>query len=64
MRYCTRSKFFWSLALKKNLGLILQAVFKLGSSYVKGSRIPLLSLSELGEKSQVTIILGKFVNKP
>ena len=27
-------------------------------------RIPLLSLSELGEKSQVTIILGKFVNKP
>ena len=27
-------------------------------------RIPLLSLDELGEKSQATIILGKFVNKP
>ena len=26
-------------------------------------RIPLLSLNEFGEKSRVTIILGKFVNK-
>ena len=25
---------------------------------------PLLSLNELGEKAQATIILGKFVNKP
>ena len=32
--------------------------------FVKGGRIPLLSLNELGEKSKVTIILGKFVNKP
>ena len=27
-------------------------------------RIPLLSLNELREKSQATIIIGKFVNKP
>ena len=30
---------------------------------VKIGRIPLLSLNELEEKSQVIIILGKFVNK-
>ena len=32
--------------------------------FVKRGRISLLSLNELGEKSQATIILGKFVNKP
>ena len=29
-----------------------------------GGATPLLSLNELGGKSQATIILGKFVNKP
>ena len=33
-------------------------------NFVKGGKIPLLSLNELGEKSQATLILGKFVNKP
>ena len=28
-----------------------------------GGRIPLLSLNELGEKLQATIILGKFAHK-
>ena len=32
--------------------------------FVKVGRIPYLSLNELGEKSRVTIMLGKFVNKP
>ena len=32
--------------------------------FVKWGRIPLLSLNKLGEKLQVTLILGKFVNKP
>ena len=31
--------------------------------FVKGDRIPLLNLNKLREKSQATIILGKFVNK-
>ena len=29
-----------------------------------GGATPLLSLNELGEKSQATIIIGKFENKP
>ena len=32
-------------------------------NFVIGGRISLLSLNELGEKSQATIILSKFVNK-
>ena len=32
--------------------------------FVKKGMIALLSLNELREKSQVTITLGKFVNKP
>ena len=32
--------------------------------FVKRGRIPLPSFNELGEKSQATIILGKYVNKP
>ena len=32
--------------------------------FVKRGSIPMLSLSELGEKLQATIIFGKFVNKP
>ena len=32
--------------------------------FIRHLRVPLLSLNEFGEKSQTTIILGKFVNKP
>ena len=32
--------------------------------FFKGGKIPLLSLNELGGKSQTTIILGDFVKKP
>ena len=32
-------------------------------NFVTGDRTTLLSLNELGEKSQATIILSKFVNK-
>ena len=32
--------------------------------FVRRGRIPLLNLNELGEKSRVTIIVGRFVNKP
>ena len=32
--------------------------------FVKRGRIPVLSLNELGEKLQATIILGQFVSKP
>ena len=58
MRYFARSKFFGGLVHKKNVGLVWQVVFKLGY-FVNGGRIPLLSLNELGEKSQATIIVGK-----
>ena len=35
----------------------------IGNGIVKGSRIPLLSLNELEEKLQGTIVPGKLVNK-
>ena len=63
MRYFARSKFFGSLVHNKNFGLIWQVVLKLRYLFCQG-RLPLLSLNELGKKSQTTIILGKFVNKP
>ena len=62
MRYFARNKFFGSLVHKKKFGLISQAVFKLCTYFVKGGRIPLFSLNELGEKSW-TIIIVNFVNK-
>ena len=64
MRYFARSKFSRSLVYKKNLSLIWLVVFKLGYPFCNRGRIPLLSLDELEEKSQATIIFGKFVNKP
>ena len=42
----------------------VQLVFKLGYYFVKGSKILLLSLNELGEKFWVTITLANCVNKP
>ena len=47
-----------------DFSFIWQVVFKLETYFAKRGRIPLLSLNEIGEKSQVTRILGKFVNKP
>ena len=38
--------------------------FQVNIPSVKGGRIPFLGLNELGEKSDTTIIFGKFVNKP
>ena len=61
--YFARSKFSRSIVHKKDIILTWQLVFKLGYLFYKGGRIPLISLNELGEKSQATIILGKFVNK-
>ena len=64
MRYFARSKFSKSVVHKKHFSVIWQVVLKLDAYFVKSGRIPLLTLSELGEKSQVTIILSNFVNKP
>ena len=64
MKYFARSKFSRSLVYKRNFSLIWLVVFKLGYVFfVNRGRILLLSLSELGEKSQATVILSKFVNK-
>ena len=63
MRYFARSKFSRSLVHKKNFSLIGYVVIKLGYVFTKRVRIPLFRLNELGEKSQATIIFGKFVNK-
>ena len=64
MRYFARSKLSRSLVHKKNFSLTRQLVFKLRYLFFKRGSIPLLSLNELCEKSQVTKILGKFVIKP
>ena len=57
MRYFVRSKFFENLVHKKMLGYfrILILSKEVGC---------LLSLNELEDKLQVTIILDKFVNNP
>ena len=55
----------WCLVHKKNFGLIRQVVYKLGILYkIEIGGILLLCLNGLGEKSQATIAVGKFVNKP
>ena len=65
IRYFLRSKFSRSLVHKKNFSLIYDKQFSSQDTYfVKRDRIPVLSLNELGKKSQATIILGKFKNKP
>ena len=53
-----RSKFFGSLVRKK------KQFSSLDTYFVKGGRIPPFYLNELEEKSEATIILGKFVKKP
>ena len=60
MRYFTRSEAS-SLVHKKKFSLIWQASWD--TYFFKRGTIPPLSLNELGEKSQATIILGKFVSK-
>ena len=62
MRYFATSTFSMSLVHKKNVSFICQLVFKLGYLFCQErGKIP--SLNEIGEKSQATIILGKFVNQ-
>ena len=61
MRYFASSKFLGSL-IHKRFGLIWQVVFKLEYLFFQEVGY-LLSLNELGEKSQAATILGKFVNK-
>ena len=63
MRYFARRKISRRLVHKKNFSLMWQVVFKLGYVFCH-SRIPLLTLNELREKSGATIILHKFANKP
>ena len=62
MRYFARSKFFGSLVHKRTFWLDMTSSFQV--RMLVSSRIPLLSLNELRTKSQATIVLGKFVNKP
>ena len=64
MRYFAGSNFSRSLVHEKNFSLTWQVVFKLGYVFGQDSRLPLLGLNELGEKSRATIILGKFVDNP
>ena len=63
MKYYARSKFSRSVVHKKNFNLIWHEVFKLGYVFCQERQDALLSLNELLEESQATIILGKFVNK-
>ena len=60
IRYFAGSKFSVSLVHYKNFSSMWQVIFKL---YVF-AKIPLLSLNEHRVKSQATIIIVKFVNKP
>ena len=64
MRYFATSKFSRSLVHRKNISFISQIVFNLDTYFVKRGRIPPLSLNELGEKSQATILLREFESKP
>ena len=61
MKYLVRSKFSRSLVHKKQR-LDMTSVFNLEHLFVKGGRMPLLSLKELDEKSRATVI-ANFVNK-
>ena len=63
MSYFAKSTFSRSLVHKKDFDFIRQVVFSLEYLFVKGGRIPLLRLNELGEISQTTIILCNFENK-
>ena len=49
MRYLARSKFSERIVQINNFGLIWPAVFRLGYCFVKGGRLPLMSLNELEE---------------
>ena len=60
MRYVAKSKISRSLVQKKNLSLIWLVVSKSGYLFCNRGRVPLLSLNELEDESQATIILRKF----
>ena len=55
MRYVARSKLS-----RSSLSLIWLVVRKFGYLFCSRGRVPLLTFNELEEKSQATIILGKF----
>ena len=61
LRYFVRSEFMRTF--KKNFDLICKQFSSLNTYFLKDGRICSLSLDELGEKSQTTIILDNFVNK-
>ena len=63
MRYFARRKLSSSLVQMKNFSLISQLDLSQDTYFDKRGRIRHLSLNEIGEKSQATIILGKFVSK-
>ena len=62
VRYFARSNFSRNLVQKKYFDFIRELVFKLEYFFVKGDRIPLLSVKELGEKSRAIITLDNFTN--
>ena len=63
VRYVAISKLSRSLVHKENFR---QGKLFLSQDtyFVKRGRIPPLSLNELGGRSEATMTLGKFVNKP
>ena len=63
MRYFARSKLSSSLVQMKNFSLTSELDLSQDTYFVKRGRTRHLSLNELGEKSQATIILDKFVSK-
>ena len=67
MRYFTRNTFWRSLVhthTKIHSDMTNSLQVRILIYFVKGGRIPLLSLNELGEKSQATITHGNFGNNP
>ena len=65
MRYFERRKFVGNLVHKEKFCLDMTGSFQVRILILaREVRIPPLSLNELGEKQQVTIILNKFVSKP
>ena len=64
MGYFARSKFSRSLVHKKNFSLIWQVIFKLGYLFYQERYDTSSEFEWTRRKSQVTIIIGKFVNKP
>ena len=65
MRYFARSKFSKSLidSSQEKFWLDITSNIQVRIYFVKGGRIPLLNLNELGKMLRTTIIPGNFANK-